>query len=189
MQSSVYHHQHCEFESSSNVLKSTLQPYLMLCIIYILLCMYKYMIWLLIITKHMSIFYFEQCVNCSGVMKVHSIQHYVLKIVNDLWQVGRFLLVLQFPPPIKLTAMIYNWNIVESGVKHHNPNPGSYISIYHMIMTTTASINVLKSTLQPYLMLCIIYILLCMYKYMIWLLIITKHMSIFYFEARYFLKH
>ena len=27
-----------------------------------------------------------------------------------------------FPPPIKLTVTIYNWNIVESGVKHHNPN-------------------------------------------------------------------
>jgi hypothetical protein len=25
--------------------------------------------------------------------------------------------------PIKLSATIYIWNIVESGVKHHNPNP------------------------------------------------------------------
>jgi hypothetical protein len=29
-----------------------------------------------------------------------------------------------FPPPIKLTAT--NWNIVESGVKQHNPNPLKY---------------------------------------------------------------
>jgi hypothetical protein len=30
---------------------------------------------------------------------------------------GGFLRLLRFPPPIKLTR--YNWNIVESGVKHH----------------------------------------------------------------------
>ena len=38
--------------------------------------------------------------------------------VTGLWQVGNF---LRFPPPIKLTPR-YNWNIVESGVKHHNNN-------------------------------------------------------------------
>ena len=37
---------------------------------------------------------------------VHSIQHYVIKSVNDLRQVSVFLWVLRFPPPIKLTAMI-----------------------------------------------------------------------------------
>jgi hypothetical protein len=34
------------------------------------------------------------------------IQHYVIKFVSDLWQVGGFLRLLRFPPPIKLTAMI-----------------------------------------------------------------------------------
>jgi len=34
---------------------------------------------------------------------VYSIQHYVLKFVSDLRQVGGFLRFLQFPPPIKLT--------------------------------------------------------------------------------------
>ena len=34
------------------------------------------------------------------------VQHYVLKFVNDLRQVGGFLWVLHFPPPIKLTATI-----------------------------------------------------------------------------------
>ena len=34
------------------------------------------------------------------------VQHYVTKLVSDLQQVGGFLRVLQFPPPIKLTAMI-----------------------------------------------------------------------------------
>jgi hypothetical protein len=35
-----------------------------------------------------------------------SIQHYGIKFVSDLPQVGGFLRVLRFPPPIKLTAMI-----------------------------------------------------------------------------------
>ena len=35
-----------------------------------------------------------------------SIQHYVIKFVSDLLQVGGFLQVLRFPPSIKLTALI-----------------------------------------------------------------------------------
>jgi hypothetical protein len=38
--------------------------------------------------------------------EVYSIQHYVINFVNDLQQVSGFLWVLQFPPPIKLTATI-----------------------------------------------------------------------------------
>jgi len=38
--------------------------------------------------------------------EVYSIEHYVLKFVSDLRHVGRFLRVLRFPPPIKLTATI-----------------------------------------------------------------------------------
>ena len=49
------------------------------------------------------------------------IQLDVIKFVSDLQQVGGFLRVLQFLSPITLTA-IYNRIIVESGVKHHNPN-------------------------------------------------------------------
>ena len=37
---------------------------------------------------------------------VYLIQHYVIKFVSDLRQVGGFLQVLLFPPPIELTAMI-----------------------------------------------------------------------------------
>ena len=59
--------------------------------------------------------------------EVYSIQHYVRKFVSDLRQLGGFFRVLRFPPPIKLTATIYNWNIVERGVKHHNTNPTSYL--------------------------------------------------------------
>ena len=39
--------------------------------------------------------------------EVYLIQHYVIKFVSDLWQVGGFLWVLWFLPPIKLTVMIY----------------------------------------------------------------------------------
>ena len=38
--------------------------------------------------------------------KMYSIQHYVIRFVSDLWQVGGFLRVLRFPPPIRLTATI-----------------------------------------------------------------------------------
>ena len=34
------------------------------------------------------------------------VQHYVIKFISDLRQVGGFLQVLRFPPPIKLIAMI-----------------------------------------------------------------------------------
>jgi len=54
--------------------------------------------------------------------EVYSIQHYVIKFVSNLWQVGGILRVLRFPPPIKLTSTIYNWNIVESVHKHYYPN-------------------------------------------------------------------
>jgi hypothetical protein len=39
-------------------------------------------------------------------VEVYSIQHYVIAYVSDLRQVCRFLLVLRFPPPIKLTATV-----------------------------------------------------------------------------------
>jgi hypothetical protein len=47
--------------------------------------------------------------------EVYSMQHYSVTCGRSV--------VLRFRPPIKLTAMIYNWIIAESGVKHHNPNP------------------------------------------------------------------
>ena len=39
--------------------------------------------------------------------EVFSIQHYVIKFVNDLWQVSGFIRIFRFPPPIKITAMIW----------------------------------------------------------------------------------
>jgi hypothetical protein len=50
--------------------------------------------------------------------EVYFKQHYVINFVSDLRQICGF---LRFPPPIKLTPR-YNWNIVESSVKHHNTN-------------------------------------------------------------------
>jgi hypothetical protein len=37
---------------------------------------------------------------------VYSMQHYVIKYVSDLWQIGGFHQVLRIPPPMKLTATI-----------------------------------------------------------------------------------
>ena len=52
--------------------------------------------------------------------EVYTTQHYVMKFVSDLRQVGGFLRVLWFSPPINRPPRS-NWNIVESGVKHHKP--------------------------------------------------------------------
>jgi len=40
--------------------------------------------------------------------EVYSIQHYVIKFVSDLRQVGSFLWILQFPPLIKLLNNTFN---------------------------------------------------------------------------------
>ena len=80
--------------------------------------------------------------------EVYSVQHYVIKFVCYLRQVGGFslctpvpsrsvvfLCVHRFPPGRWVFSVYtgslhqwnwpprYNWNIVERGVKHHNPNP------------------------------------------------------------------
>jgi len=39
-------------------------------------------------------------------IKGDNVQHYVIKFVSDLRQVGGFLRVIRFPPPIRLTATI-----------------------------------------------------------------------------------
>jgi hypothetical protein len=54
---------------------------------------------------------------------LRGVQHYV--DVNDLRQVGGFIPVPRFPPTINWPQR-YNWNIVESGVKHHQTN-----KLYH----------------------------------------------------------
>jgi hypothetical protein len=50
------------------------------------------------------------------------------KFVSDLRQVDSILRVLRFPPPL------YNWNIVESGIKHHKPTkPTLFLSVLRSI--------------------------------------------------------
>ena len=56
---------------------------------------------------------------------------YNIKFVNNLRQIGGFLRVLQFPPPINWPPP-YNWNIVESDVKHHYPYPTGKIFEYSL---------------------------------------------------------
>jgi hypothetical protein len=52
--------------------------------------------------------------------KVYLIQHHVIKFVSDLRQVGGFLLVLQFPSSIKLTATIKQKKWLKSQKIHLN---------------------------------------------------------------------
>ena len=56
-------------------------------------------------------------------VRIPLIQHYVIKFVSDLRQIGGFLRVLRFPPSVKNWTTQHNWNIIESGVKPYNPNP------------------------------------------------------------------
>ena len=56
-------------------------------------------------------------VSCS----LHATPEYVIKFVSDLGQVGGFLRALRFLHQLNLPPR-YNWNIVESGVKHHKTN-------------------------------------------------------------------
>jgi len=42
----------------------------------------------------------------TNVVSSNPAQHYVIKFVSHLWQVGYFLWVLRFPPLITLTATI-----------------------------------------------------------------------------------
>jgi hypothetical protein len=49
------------------------------------------------------------------------VQHYVIKFVSNLGQVGGFLRALRFLHQLNLPPR-YNWNFVESGVKHHKTN-------------------------------------------------------------------
>ena len=49
------------------------------------------------------------------------VQHSVIKFVSDLGQVGGFLRALFFPHQLNWPPR-YNWNSVESGVKHYKTN-------------------------------------------------------------------
>jgi hypothetical protein len=57
-------------------------------------------------TYAISAYHHQQCEFEPRLGEVYSIQHYVIRFVSDLRQVGSFLRVPRFPPPIKLTVMI-----------------------------------------------------------------------------------
>jgi hypothetical protein len=57
-----------------------------------------------ITTYTISAYHHKDCEFESHSGDVYLIQHYVIKFASDLQQVGGFLRVLQFPPPIQLTA-------------------------------------------------------------------------------------
>ena len=42
----------------------------------------------------------------SNIDQGEDVQYYVIKFVSDLRQVGGFLRILRFPPPLKLTVTI-----------------------------------------------------------------------------------
>ena len=48
----------------------------------------------------------NQCLSPCLNPAQYSIQYFVIKFVSDLQQVDDFLRLLQFPPPIKVTATI-----------------------------------------------------------------------------------
>ena len=58
---------------------------------------------------------------------VYSIQHYVIKVISDLRQVCGFSGYSDFLYQWKWRPR-YSWNIVESGIKHHDPNPQTSFS-------------------------------------------------------------
>jgi hypothetical protein len=91
-----------------------------------------------------------------------------------------FLQVLRFPPQ-------YNWNIVESGVKHHNPNPNinilaqiynkNCLNIFFRELLIFAQENdaVVKEIAERY---CYSLLLLaCLTQKAMWAIAITLHMS------------
>ena len=63
----------------------------------------------------------------------YSLQHYVIKFVSHLQQVGDLLRVLRFPPSNKTDSHnITEIFIFESGVKHHNSNPFMCMFMNHL---------------------------------------------------------
>jgi hypothetical protein len=84
---------------------------------------------------------------------VYPIQHYGVKSITDLRQGFGFLRAFQLPPPINMTAR-YNWNIVESGVKHYNPYPlATLVSLLYkyLFLKFTLTLHELHTKLLRYI--------------------------------------
>ena len=67
--------------------------------------------------------------------EVYSMQHYVIKHVSDLRQVGGF---LQFPP----TNLTDDHDITESGVKHRNSNPNHSLSTLSVLLFSSPILTI-----------------------------------------------
>ena len=59
--------------------------------------------------------------------KVYSIQHKAIKFVSDSRQIGGFLRVLRFPPPIKLTRNDIAEILFKVALNTINPTPNSWL--------------------------------------------------------------
>jgi hypothetical protein len=70
--------------------------------------------------------------------EVYSIQHYVIKFVSDLWQIGGFLLVLLFPPnktdSHDITDLLLKVALSTKKTNEPKPNKNYYISDSFMYM-------------------------------------------------------
>ena len=78
-----------------------------------------------------------------------AIQHYVIQFVSDFQQVGGFIRVLQFPPPIKLTATIYlkykvGLNTINQPTIHNNVSFFSLLVFCLAITLPLLKLQVLK---------------------------------------------
>ena len=67
-------------------------------------------------TYAISDYHHYRCEFESRSCEVYSLQHYVIKFVKDLRQVGGFLRVLRFPTPIKVTTVLF----VFGGIVYHH---------------------------------------------------------------------
>ena len=67
---------------------------------YIVLCTVNILLWSSWSCFYGSWIYNYLCLSPLALWGVYSIQHYVIKFVRDLRQVGGFLRLLRFPPPI-----------------------------------------------------------------------------------------
>ena len=68
--------------------------------------------------------------------EVYLIQHYVIKFVSDLRQVDGFQRVTGTPVSSTNKTDQYNWNIVESGIKHHKLNISKIYNLTSEVVIT-----------------------------------------------------
>ena len=91
-------------------------------------------------SKHQSSAFNNNVCNNKTNFTSFCVQHYVIKFVSDLRQVGGFYRVLRFPThkKKKIWPPRYNWNIVESGVKHHQTNQSTN---HHFILRIYSNLS------------------------------------------------